>query len=270
MKLLLLNLILLFSTFAHAEDGSCPGTEAVNAPAPVDMAELKLKIYALSSMAQKNVYRASPTFEKAIENAFDTSQVKTKMEQFYSLLWILGQQLETQKIKTVHFNAASVHDVLIASKVFTDPAIPSQIKSIEFDLSNSNKPKYKVSYTKKGIRLPLNQGKGFYLFRNGKCQHAKELIFEDVFSFEMKRNLGNLMVHHFHGVDLFGDFGNRGFIDVDIEYVSLKSVEFFTGTQNGRVVAYVSREEFNKNKHNALLKLVTKIVPDRSVQPIDW
>lgn len=270
MKLILLNLILLFSAFAHAEDASCPGTEAVNAPAPVDIAELKSKIYGLSSIDQKNIFTTSPTFEKAIENAFDISQVKTKMEQFYSLLWILGQQLKSQKIKTINFNAVSVKDVLIASKVFTDPAIPSQIKSIEFDMSNSNQPKYKVSYTKKGIRLPLNQGKGFFLFRNGKCQRAKELIFDEVFTFEMKRNLGNLMVYNFQGVDLFGDFGSRGFIDVDIEYVSLKSVEFFTGTQNGRVVAYVSREEFNKNKHNALLKLVTKFVPDRSVQPIDW
>lgn len=78
------------------------------------------------------------------------------------------------------------------------------------------------------------------------------------------------MVSNFKGVDLFGDFGNRGIIDVDIQYVSLKSVEFFTGTINGRVTAFVSREEFSKNKHNPLLELVTKIIPDRSVQPIDW
>lgn len=192
------------------------------------------------------------------------------MEQFYSLLWALGQQLKAQQIKTVEFTAESVQEVLIASKVFTDPTIPSQIKNIEFDITDSNKPKYKVVYTSKGIRLALNQGKGFFLFRNGKCQNAKELIFDDVFTFEMKRNLGNLMVSNFKGVDLFGDFGNRGFINVDIEYVSLRSVEFLAGTQNGRVTAYVSREEFAKNKHNALLQLVTKIVPDRSVQPIDW
>ena len=86
----------------------------------------------------------------------------------------------------------------------------------------------------------------------------------------MKKNLGNLLVKKFDGVDLFGDFGNRGLINVDIQYVSLRSVEFFTGTMDGRVTAYVSREEFQKNNHSKLLELVTKFVPDRSVQPIDW
>lgn len=270
MRFLLLSLLLTFSSISHAEDQTCPGTESVNPPAPVDMAELKSKVYALSSTTQKNIFKSTPAFDKSIEEIFNPSLITTKMEQFYSLLWTLGQQLHQQQIKTAEFTSSSVQDVLIASKVFTDPTIPNQIKSIEFDTSNSNKPHYKVVFGSKGIRLPLNQGKGFFLFRNGKCQHAKELIFQDVFTFEMKRNLGNLMVSGFKGVDLFGDFGNRGMIDVDIEYVSLRSVEFLHGTQNGRVTAYVSREEFAKNKHNALLELVTKIVPDRSVQPIDW
>ena len=253
-----------------AEDQTCPSTETINPPAPVEIAELKSKIFALSSDTQNNLFTRSPAFEKSIEETFDVTKIKTKMEQFYSLLWILGQKLKEQNIIHSTFTSASVREVLIASKVFTDPTIPNQIKTIEFDLKDSNKPQYKVVYTTSGIRLPLNQGKGFFLFRNGKCQHAKELIFKDIFTIEMKRNLGNLMVSNFKGVDLFGDFGNRGMIDVDIEYVSLRSVEFLTGTPNGRVTAYVSREEFAKNKHNALLELVTKFVPDRSVQPIDW
>ena len=57
---------------------------------------------------------------------------------------------------------------------------------------------------------------------------------------------------------------------MDINYVELRSVEFYRGTQNGKVTAYVSDEEFKKNHHNALLRIITKLVPDRSVQPIDW
>lgn len=192
------------------------------------------------------------------------------MEQFYTLLWVMSEQLNQQKAHSISFSSKTVQDVLLTSKVFTDPAIPNHIQSISFDISDSNYPKYNVVFSQKGIDVPLNQGDGFYLYRNGKCQHAEKLIFDQSFSFEMKKNLGNLMVHNFQGVDLFGDFGNRGIVDVDIQYVSLRSVEFLSGTVNGRVTAYVSAEEFKKNEHNKLLEWVTKIVPDRSVQPIDW
>ena len=71
-------------------------------------------------------------------------------------------------------------------------------------------------------------------------------------------------------MDLVGDFGNRGIIDVDINYVSLRSVEFYKGTVKGKVTAYVSEEEFKQNQHSPLLRLISRFVPDRSVQPIDW
>jgi hypothetical protein len=262
--------ILWVSFSAFAANESCPNTELTTQPAPVEISKLKTSIEALATPSQQKIIVPTPQFNKSIESTFDLITIKTKMEQFYTLLWILGQKMVEQKIKTASMTQASVQDVILASKVFSDPTVTAQIKTIEFDVSNPNKPKYSVTFLKKGIEIPLNQGKGFYLFRNGKCQHAQKLIFEETFTFEMKKNLGNLMVSNFKGVDLFGDFGNRGFIDVDIQYVSLRGVEFFTGTPNGRVTAYVSKEEFAKNKHNALLELVTKIVPDRSVQPIDW
>ena len=85
----------------------------------------------------------------------------------------------------------------------------------------------------------------------------------------MKSN-GNLLAQYFKGVDLFGDFGNRGIIDVDIEYVEFRKVEFYKGTFNGKVTAYVSEEEFKQNDHHMLLRLITRFVPDNTVQPIDW
>jgi hypothetical protein len=270
MRFCLFMLALGFSTLALGAQESCPGAETTTTPAAVDISNLKSAIGALSTPSQKKIIVSTPEFSKLIESTFDLLDIKTKMEQFYSLLWILAQKLSTQKILSASFTQSSVENVLLASKVFSDPAVPGQIKTIEFDVSNANKPKFSVSFARKGIEIPLNQGKGFFLFRNGKCQHAQKLIFDQTFTFEMKKNLGNLMVTNFQGVDLFGDFGNRGVIDVDIQYVSLRSVEFFTGTPNGRVTAYVSREEFSKNKHNVLLELVTRIVPDRSVQPIDW
>lgn len=253
----------------QAENKVCPETP-INPLAPVDVTDLTKKIYELTSSDQKKIFNSSTEFEKNIQDVFDLNKIKTKMEQFYTILWVISQEIAKLNLERISFTRDSVQEVLLASKVFTDSSIPSQIQKIDFDVSKKDLPKLAITYNKKGVEVPLNQGKGFYLFQNGKCQHAKHLIFEQTFTFEMKRNLGNLMVTNLEGVDLFGDFGNRGIIDVDIEYVTFHSVEFLSGTQNGRVTAYVSREEFIKNKHNPLLELVTKLVPDRSVQPIDW
>lgn len=272
MNRLITIFVLLYLLPAWAvEFRECPASgEAVSAPAPVDLSAITDKVESLQDEAGSKIFSPSPLFIQAIKEAFDTNQVKTKMGQFYTMLWVIGEELNRLKIDKISFSRSSVQNVLLTSKVFTDDAIPNRIKSIRFDLSKKNNPRCTVMFDNKNIEVPLNQGDGFYLFRNGKCQHAQKLIFDQNFSFEMKKNLGNLMVSDFKGVDLFGDFGNRGFIDVDIQYVSLKSVEFIGGTVDGRVTAYVSREEFSRNKHTSLLELVTKFVPDRSVQPIDW
>lgn len=271
MKHLFLFITLFLAAPSWAvEFRECPnGADSVTYPAPVDIKILKKKIFELKDDTGRTVFTPSPAFEKSIEKTFDLSDVKTKMGQFYTLIWIMSEELKNQKAQNVSFSQASVEEVLIASKVFTDKTIPGKIKTIQFELGK-NKSNYMVAFNTSNIELPLNQGDGFYLFRNGKCQHAQKLIFKDTFTFEMKKNLGNLMVTNFNGVDLFGDFGNRGMVDVDIQYVTLRSVEFIGGTVDGKVTAYVSREEFKKNKHNGLLEILTKIVPDRSVQPIDW
>lgn len=249
---------------------SCPSSDnPVTSPAPVNVAELQQKIHALKDESGK-AFSPSPSFDEKIKNAFDTANIKTKMEQFYTMLWLISEELNAQKIKNVSFTARTMQEVLLSSKVFTDASIPSRIQTIRFRRTEGGAAECTVQFANANIEVPLNQGDGFYLFRNGKCQHAQKLVFDKIFSFQMKKNLGNMMVTDFKGVDLFGDFGNRGFVDVDIQYVSLQSVEFLGGTVNGRVTAYVSREEFKKNEHNALLQWVTKFVPDRSVQPIDW
>ena len=271
MKLFFLFILAMSTTASAVQFASCPSSDnPVTSPATVDISALKNKIHLLQNESGTALFQSSPLLDVAINETFDTSKVKTKMEQFYQMLWVLSQELSRQKITNVSFSQKTVREVLLASKVFTDVSVPSQIKAIELDVSNKDHPRCHVIFAKKDIEIPLNQGEGFYLFRNGKCQHAEKLIFGDSFSFELKRNLGNLMVSEFSGVDLFGDFGNRGLIDVDIQYISLRSVEFLGGTVDGRVTAYVSREEFKKNNHNRLLELVTRVVPDRSVQPIDW
>jgi len=106
--------------------------------------------------------------------------------------------------------------------------------------------------------------------REGMCQHAKALVFYGGFSFCLAMQNGNLEVSDFENVDLWGAFGSRGFINLDINYVSVKSVEFLRGNAMGLVKAKISRKEFEVNRHFFLLELISKLVTDKSVQAIDW
>jgi hypothetical protein len=125
-------------------------------------------------------------------------------------------------------------------------------------------------FEKPEVRLPLNHGWGFGIVREGMCQHAKALVFYGGFTFALQRNGESLDVFDFDGVDLYGHFGTRGLVDIDINYVSVKSVEFLKGTPLGLVRAKVSRREFEVNQHSFWLRVITRFVTDKSLQPIDW
>jgi hypothetical protein len=120
------------------------------------------------------------------------------------------------------------------------------------------------------VRLPLNHGLGFGVVREGMCQHARELVFYGEFSFTLAMKESGLEVHDFDKVDLFGTFGSRGIVDVDVNYVSIRSVTFMRGSIMGLVKAKISRREFEVNDHSFLLSLLSRVVTDKSVQPIDW
>ncbi|MFH1262855.1 MAG: hypothetical protein V1495_05365 [Pseudomonadota bacterium] len=248
------------------------GSEAaVTVPAPVSVPVILEALGKLKTKEGKPAFELTVPTADEVRTTFDTTKVKTKMEQFYSLLYLIAQYLPKEFGNVVTLDATAVRDVLLASAVFRTTDLPNRICEVKIERYDREQPRYEVFFDGSDIFLPLNNGEGFRLYRNGLCQHAQKLIFRNRFSFQLKRlGDGNLVARYFTGVDLFGVFGNRGIVDVDINYIELRSVEFYRGTRNGKVTAYVSDEEFKKNEHNFLLRLVTKFVPDRSVQPIDW
>ncbi len=252
------------------EQNCTKSQEASTSPKPIDI-EAFLK--SLSTLKFKDLNLAiqmNEALAKDIRDAFDTQQVKTKMEQFYTLLFILSQHA-IQSDQELVFEPKSVQKILIESGVFPDEAIPSQIQDIRLSKKEKSKPFYNISFSNLKTHVPLNKGEGFVLYRNGMCQRAMALIFNQKFSLKLKKNRKkHIEAFDFKGVDLYGHFGNRGMFNVSLNYVSLKAVEFYKGTANGKVTAYVSSEEFKHNDHNPLLRIITTLVPDRSVQPIDW
>ncbi len=160
--------------------------------------------------------------------------------------------------------------LLYATAVFSAPDFPARITEVRLDRRDRARPRYHVRFGEPEVRLPLNAGQGFGVFRQGMCQHAKALVFYGSFAFSMAMPDRDLQVNDFEGVDLWGAFGVRGFVNIDINYVAVKSVEFLKGSNLGLVRAKVSRHEFQVNEHSVWLDLITRFVTDKSLQPIDW
>lgn len=257
---------------AQAKENPCPAPiDSVTEPLPVNIEDVLSTVRSLRTVGGKPALQLGPETDAEVRKVFDVTKVKTKMEQFFRLLNVIQSRLNRTLPSVIDLEATGAQKTLITSAVFTDPAIPSEIEGVRMDRTNDVDPRYTVRFKKKQTHVPLNKGQGFWAFDEGMCQHTKALIFSDEFSFSLRQlGNGNLVARYFRGVDVFGAFGSRGIFDVDLQYVSLGSVEFFTGSKMGRIQAKVSPEEFRKNDHNPVLRIITKFVGDSSVQPIDW
>jgi hypothetical protein len=200
---------------------------------------------------------------------FDVSAPRSKLEQFYTMLYYISQDAAVPG-EEITFNLSTAQNLLLSSKVFSDPEFPRQIAGIHLNRRDRARPRYRVDFEKPEVWLPLNRGLGFGVFREGMCQHAKALVFYGSFSFSLAMKDKRLEVHDFDNVDLWGTFGVRGIVDLDLNYVSVRSVDFLNENAMGLVRAKVSRKEFEVNQHSLLLKLITLFVTDTSLQAIDW
>ena len=248
----------------------CQVERAVTTPAPVDMGQVLGDVYALRDDHQAKLFSGpNPALDRALAVLFDLSVPKSKLEQFYSLLFYIATYA-SHPGDEISFDLPRAVTLLLSSKVFSDPAFSRQIAWIRLTRKDRGRPHYQVGFERPEVWLPLNKGLGFGIVREGMCQHVKALVFYGSFAFSLRMKSQGLEVSNFDNVDLWGAFGSRGFVDIDINYVSVKSVEFQKGSVMGLVRAKVSRKEFAINRHSLLLELVTKFLVDKSVQAIDW
>ena len=248
----------------------CQVEQPVTIPAPVNLAQVLKDVYALEDNHQEKIFRwPDPTMEQKMADLFDLSAPKSKLEQFYTMLFYLSQYASYAGDE-ITFDVPRAVDLLLSSKVFSDPDFPRQIAKIHLTRKHPAHPRYQVVFKQSEVWLPLNGGMGFGVHREGMCQRAKALVFYGSFSFSLTMVKENVEVYDFDNVDLWGSFGLRGLVDVDINYISIRSVEFLKGSTMGLVRAKVSRREFDANQHSFLLELIAKFVTDKSVQPIDW
>ncbi len=248
----------------------CKSEQAVTTPAPVDMAEVLRDVHALRDDGETKLFAAPDrALDERLTALFALTVPKSKLEQFYTMLYYLAHHA-SHPGEEITFDAATVQSLLLSSKVFRAPEFPRQIVRIHLSRRDRARPRYEVVFAGPEVWLPLNAGLGFGVFREGMCQHAKALVFYGSFSFSLAMRDGRLQAYDFDNVDLWGTFGTRGIVNLDINYVSVKSVEFVNGNAMGLVRAKISRKEFEVNRHSFLLELIAKLVTDKSLQPIDW
>ena len=261
----------LFMSLNVWADSRCPGADD---PAPViappNMPKLVLALEKLKDVEGRGVWVKSDDNLAALKNIFESTPQKTKLEQFYQLLYQLQKQFPE---KSFIIHPPLINDVLLEAKVFPNPQFPSHITAVEMVKDTSTgTPRYRVTFDQPEVRFAINQGKGFSTWEQGMCQIAKELVFYPGFSFTVRkaRNSKNLVVDEFNKVEIYGQFGTRKVFDIDLSYVDLEKVEFIEGTDQGRVKSRVAKREFQENKHSSLFKFIGTLIPNTSQQRIDW
>ncbi|MCP4266957.1 MAG: hypothetical protein GY777_15530 [Candidatus Brocadiaceae bacterium] len=227
-------------------------------------------VYALVDSEKIKLFdQKNEEMDKDLIALFDTSILRSKLEQFYTMLYYISKYATIEKDE-LNIDRDLTIKLLISSRVFTDREFPKNISDVFLSRKNRKKPSYKVSFSNERVELGLNYGDGYGISKVGMKQEAQALVFYGEFSFKLRTKGENVEAYDFDGVDLYGNFGSRGVINVDINYVAVKSVEFHKASEMALVKAKVSRKEFEINKHTWLLGLVTRFVTDKSLQPLDW
>ena len=261
-------IFLLFAVPSYALGGK---SEPVSLkPAEFDINQVIEDVYALVDSENVKLFNhKNEEMDKELVALFDVSVLRSKLEQFYTMLYCISSYATIEKDE-FHIDRDLTIKLLISSRVFTDRAFPQNISNVFLSRTNREKPSYKVSFSSDRVELGLNYGDGFGIARVGMEQEAQALVFYGSFSFKLRKKGENVEAYDFDGVDIYGNFGSRGFVNVDINYVAVKSVEFHKASEMALVKAKVSRKEFESNKHTWLLGLVTRFVTDKSLQPLDW
>lgn len=268
--LCLLFILLLTPLWA---DPRCPLAD-LPAP-PVESADFSALVSALRYLTNQQgqpLLQVSSAGERELEEIFGRRQKTSKLEQFFQLLYWIQKNVPAHRLPLT-VRPPEITEVLLAAKVFKTDDFPKRITATTLARDDRIKsPLIQVDFDASEVRFPINGGVGFASWDQGKCQHAKELVFYSGFSFRIRnaRNSRNLIVDDFDRVELYGDFGTRKIFKIDLNYVDLQKVEFIRGTDEGKVTARVARREFEENKHSRLFKFIGTLIPNTARQRIDW
>jgi hypothetical protein len=219
---------------------------------------------------RKAVQKISEAQRAKLEKYFlSDAQKVSRLEQFYSLLYWMTELVGSPH--EVSLDVASVKRLLKTSQAFQSPELIDAITDVTISWDRQRGAKLTMKLSQREIVFPLNQRRGFRAFQHGFCQHVQNLIVYgllDVSIQELENQ--NLEVTFHRPVDLEGRLGTRGMVDLDLQYISVLSLEFLHGSRLGRTRARIAPREFASHEHPWWLRWISRVVSETSVQPIDW
>ncbi|MFH1728275.1 MAG: hypothetical protein ABIA04_07645 [Pseudomonadota bacterium] len=266
---------------ARSDDGTlvvdpdfpnCPtGEDPLPFPEKLDYNIIVDLINSIESVQGQKLYDLNKDQKDELEKIFDQKFTQTRLAQFFSLLYFLVAVYKFEnENQFISVKLEEVRDILSKSGIVDDEMFLNAISSVKAKKENSGYY-YRVNFNQPLVKLHVNRGLGHYMLRDGKCQYMKRIEFLGSFIFKIKKeSTGNIVVYNMKNIDIVGDFGQRGWIDVDLNYVTVEKIEFFSKSQLGDVTGRVSKRELKYNEHNILFRTFSRMVSATSEQPIAW
>ena len=193
----------------------------------------------------------------------------SRLEQFYFLMfWMTELVGATQDLD---LDVRSVQNLMKKSQAFQSSELIDAITEVKVSWEKTRRAHLKIQLNRSPIVFALNKGRGFKAFQHGYCQHAQKLLIFGALDITIDELAsGNLKVTYHKSVDLEGDLGTRGMVDLNIQYISLLQLEFLHGSRLGRTRARISPREFEAHSHPWWLRWISRLVSETATQPIDW
>src|SRR5262245_52103823 len=105
---------------AKADNQKCPGSDTPPPPLlKVDMAQLTSALELLKDTRGRNVWKSTDENKKALQGIFENT--KTKLEQFFQLMYLIQQGIDSKDLP-MEVTPPAITQVLLSAKVFTDPS----------------------------------------------------------------------------------------------------------------------------------------------------
>ena len=168
--MLLLSTIPVFASDLKTEQATIKLSE-------FDINQVLDDVYALVDTEKAKLFKEKNIeMDKKLKTLFDVSILRSKLEQFYTMLFYISNYASIEKDE-LFIDRDSTIKLLISSEVFTDAKFPKNISNVFLSRINRENPFYKVSFNSDRVELGLNYGDGYGISRVGMKQEAQALVF---------------------------------------------------------------------------------------------
>ena len=146
-------------------------------PSALDINEVIEDVYALVDSENLKLFnQKNEEMDKALIALFDVSILRSKLEQFYTMLYYISRYATIEKDE-FNIDRDMTIKLLVSSEVFSDEEFPKNISNVFLSRKNRKNPFYKVSFSSDRVELGLNYGDGYGISRVGMEQEAQALVF---------------------------------------------------------------------------------------------